>query len=145
MYFKALYLHDFFLNQFINMKRIIYGVLIMCIGITTLNSQSQCFQDGDGNWITPFGTPCTNTIVTAVPFLRIVPDARSGALGDAGIGLSADANAMHFNASKLAFAEENLSVSATYSPWLRALGLTDVYLAYLTGYKKINEEPGNRW
>lgn len=80
-----------------------------------------------------------NTIVTAVPFLRIAPDARSGSMGDVGIATSTDANAMHFNASKLAFAENDVSISATYTPWLRALDLQDVYLAYLSGYKQIDK------
>ena len=61
-------------------------------------------------------------------------------MGDAGIAISADANAMHFNASKLVFAEEDLGISATYTPWLRSLGLNDVYLAYLTGYKKMDDD-----
>jgi hypothetical protein len=82
---------------------------------------------------------CPNAIITAVPFLRIVPDARSGALGDGGIAISADANSMHFNASKLAFAEEDFAISASYSPWLQSLGLQDVYLAYLSGYKKLGD------
>ena len=82
---------------------------------------------------------CPNAIITAVPFLRIVPDARSGALGDGGIAISADPNAMHFNASKLAFAEEDFAISASYSPWLQSLGLQDVYLAYLSGYKKLGD------
>ncbi|MEO1413446.1 MAG: type IX secretion system outer membrane channel protein PorV [Bacteroidota bacterium] len=82
---------------------------------------------------------CVNSIQTAVPFLRIVPDARSGAMGDVGLAISPDANSVHFNASKLAFAEEDLGLSATYTPWLRALGLQDVYLAYLSGYKRISE------
>lgn len=80
-----------------------------------------------------------NTIITAVPFLRIVPDARSGGMGDVGMAISTDANAMHFNASKLAFAENDVSISATYTPWLRALDLQDVYLAYLSGYKRIDK------
>lgn len=82
---------------------------------------------------------CPNAIISAVPFLRIVPDARSAAMGDGGIGISADANSMHFNASKLAFVENDLGLSASYSPWLRSLGLQDVYLAYLAGYKKLGE------
>ncbi|MDZ4749687.1 MAG: type IX secretion system outer membrane channel protein PorV [Saprospiraceae bacterium] len=82
---------------------------------------------------------CPNAIISAVPFLRIVPDARSAAMGDGGIGMSADANSMHFNASKLAFVENDLGLAASYSPWLRSLGLQDVYLAYLAGYKKIGE------
>lgn len=82
---------------------------------------------------------CPNAIITAVPFLRIVPDARSAAMGDAGIAISADANAMHFNASKLAFIDSDHGVSASYSPWLRSLGLQDVYLAYLSAFKRIGE------
>ncbi|MFK7932618.1 MAG: type IX secretion system outer membrane channel protein PorV [Saprospiraceae bacterium] len=104
------------------------------------SATAQCiFDDNTGEYILPDGTPCPNTIVSAVPFLRIVADARSGAMGDVGIALSPDANAMQFNASKLAFAEENVGLSATYTPWLRALGLQDVYLAYLSGYTKIDE------
>lgn len=101
---------------------------------------AQCFYDPDkGAYFNLDGTPCTNTVSTAVPFLRIVSDARSGAMGDVGIGISADPNAMHFNASKLAFADQNFAMSATYTPWLRSLGLNDVYLAYLTGYKKVDD------
>jgi hypothetical protein len=85
------------------------------------------------------GECLSNTLLTAVPFLRINPDARTGAMGDVGIAIDADASAMHFNASKLAFASNDLSFSATYSPWLNAIGLRDVYLAYLSGYKRINE------
>lgn len=84
------------------------------------------------------GEPCTNVIITSIPFLRINPDARSGAMGDAGLATSSDPNALHFNASKLAFAEKPLAISATYTPWLRAIGLNDVYLAYLTGYYKLD-------
>ncbi len=82
---------------------------------------------------------CPNAIISAVPFLRIVPDARSAAMGDGGLGISADANSMHLNASKLAFIDSDYGLSASYSPWLRSLGLQDVYLAYLAGYKKLGE------
>jgi hypothetical protein len=85
------------------------------------------------------GERCANAVVSAVPFLRIVPDSRGGALGDAGIATSADANSMHYNPSKLSFAEQNVSISATFTPWMRALGLNDVYLAYLAGYAKLDE------
>jgi len=43
-----------------------------------------------------------NTITTAVPFLMIGPDSRSGALGDAGVALSPDANSLHWNPAKMA-------------------------------------------
>lgn len=82
---------------------------------------------------------CPNTIISAVPFLRIVPDARSAAMGDAGVATSPDANSMHHNASKLAFIESDLGLAASYSPWLRSLGLQDVYMAYLSGYKRLDE------
>lgn len=41
-----------------------------------------------------------NTITTAVPFLMIAPDSRSGGLGDAGVALSADAASIHWNPAK---------------------------------------------
>lgn len=107
--------------------------------LSTTSANAQCFKGTDGIWHNPDGSDCTNTILTAVPFLRIVADARSGAMGDAGIAISPDANAMHFNQSKLVFADKPLAISATYTPWLRALGLTDVYLAYLTGYYKLDD------
>lgn len=104
---------------------------------TTL--QAQCIERDGGTPIQANGAPCNNSISTALPFLRITPDARFGALGDAGIALAPDANSLHFNASNIAFAERDLSVSATYTPWLRALGLADVYLTYLSAYKNIDK------
>lgn len=80
-----------------------------------------------------------NVLLSAVPFLRVAPDARAGALGDAGLATTPDPNALHFNSSKLAFIDKEMSFSATYTPWLRNLGLNDVYLAYLTGYKKVDD------
>ncbi|MCH8330422.1 MAG: type IX secretion system outer membrane channel protein PorV, partial [Bacteroidetes bacterium] len=80
-----------------------------------------------------------NAINTAVPFLRIAPDARAGGMGDVGIALSPDANAMHWNAAKLAFVEKDLGLSVTYTPWLRSLQIEDIYLAYLAGFKKIDD------
>src|SRR3990172_3821729 len=74
-----------------------------------------------------------NTITTAVPFLMIAPDARSGSLGDAGAATSPDANAIHWNPAKLAFIEKTSGVSLTYTPWLRKL-VPDISLSYLTGY-----------
>lgn len=85
------------------------------------------------------GECLSNTILTALPFLRINPDARSGALGDAGVALSADPNAMHHNASRLAFAEQDMGIAATYTPWLRNLNIDDIYLFYLTGFKKVDK------
>jgi len=60
-----------------------------------------------------------NTITTAVPFLRISPDARSGAMGDIGIAISPDANAQYWNLAKLPFSQKKFGVSLTYTPWLK--------------------------
>lgn len=79
-----------------------------------------------------------NTITTAVPFLLIGPDSRSGGMGDGGMGLSPDANSIHWNASKLAFTENQMEFSMSYSPWLRSL-VPDINLAYLSGYYKVDK------
>jgi hypothetical protein len=81
----------------------------------------------------------TNTVTTAVPFLRISPDARAGAMGDVGIATSPDANAQHWNVAKLPFAEKKYGVSATYTPWLKDI-VPDIFLAYLSGYAKFGEK-----
>ena len=94
----------------------------------------------DANGRNPItGELCLNSISTAVPFLRIVPASRAAGMGDAGIAISADPNAMHFNASKLVFADRDMSFGATFTPWLRALGLNDVYMAYLSGYRQLSD------
>jgi hypothetical protein len=80
----------------------------------------------------------TNTITTAVPFLLIAPDARSGAMGDAGVATSPDANSMHWNPAKYAFIESKTGFSASYSPWLRAI-VSDINLAYVAGHYKIDD------
>lgn len=86
------------------------------------------------------GSDCDElrAITTAVPFLLIGPDSRSGAMGDAGVAISPDVNAQHWNASKLAFTEKEMAVSLSYSPWLRQL-VDDMQLAYLAGYMKLNK------
>jgi Type IX secretion system protein PorV len=77
-------------------------------------------------------------ITTAVPFLMISPDARTGALGDCGVALPDDLNANHWNAAKLPFNEKQGAVSVSYTPWLRTL-VPDVSLSYLSAYGKIND------
>jgi hypothetical protein len=80
-----------------------------------------------------------SVVTTAVPFLRISPDARSGGMGDVGIATSADAYSGFWNLAKTPFAKSNTNIGVTYTPWLTDLGLNDVYLASLAGYHKLNE------
>jgi len=112
----------------------------LCLLLTTTQSQAQfdptrgCVVDGPGGDCIP------NTLLTAMPFLRIAPDARGGAMGDVGITMSPDANSLYYNASNLAFAEDKTSLALTYTPWLRQLNLNDVFLLYLSGYNKLNDQ-----
>jgi hypothetical protein len=80
----------------------------------------------------------TTAIPTAVPFLNISPDSRSGAMGEAGVAISPDVNANFWNPSKLAFIDDDNSVGASYSPWLRHL-VPDVSLSYLSFAHKLDQ------
>jgi len=84
-------------------------------------------------------TDSINVVTTAVPFLRISPDARAGGMGDLGVATSADANSAFWNLAKTPFAQKNFSVGLTYTPWLKDLGLNDVYLLALAGYYKLDD------
>ncbi len=79
-----------------------------------------------------------NTVITSIPFLRINPDGRAGGMGDVGVATTPDANSMYHNMAKLSFAEDNMGIGITYTPWLKAL-VNDMFISYLSGYKKIND------
>lgn len=79
-----------------------------------------------------------NPITTAVPFLNISPDARGGAMGDAGVASEPDAYSMHYNPAKYAYIKKDLGVGISYSPWLKGL-INDINLMYLSGYKRIDK------
>jgi hypothetical protein len=80
-----------------------------------------------------------SVVTTAVPFLRISPDARSGGMGDVGIATSPDAYSGFWNLGKIPFGTSKTVVGATYTPWLTDLGLNDVYLLTLAGYHQLDE------
>src|SRR5256885_16913734 len=80
-----------------------------------------------------------NVVTTAVPFLRISPDARSGGMGDVGIATTPDANSSFWNQAKIPFATSKASIAVTYTPWLKGLELNDVYLASLAGYYQLDD------
>ena len=125
------------------MKKLLSAVvtaIIITLPFTEIYSQSfnpfrGCVIDDSD----PNGDCIPNTLLTAMPFLRIAPDARGGAMGDVGITMSPDANSVFYNASNLAFAEKKTELSLTYTPWLRQLNLNDVFLLYLSGYSKLND------
>lgn len=80
----------------------------------------------------------TNSIVTAVPFLKITPDARTGSMGNAGVATQGDANSASINPAKLAMIEDTYGVGISYSPWLRKIA-NDISISYLAGFIKIDE------
>ena len=80
-----------------------------------------------------------NVVTTAVPMLRISPDARAGGMGDVGIAISPDANASFWNQAKIPFAQQKAAISLTYTPWLKDLGLNDVFIGTVAGYYQLAE------
>jgi len=107
------------------MFRYIFFLSILIIATTQANAQ----ENGNNISIT----------TTAVPFLRMSPDARSGGMGDAGIALSPDANSGFYNLAKTPFAKSRSAIGATYTPWLKEVA-DDMYLATLAGFHKLDDE-----
>ena len=83
--------------------------------------------------------PDLNAIQTAVPFLTIAPDSRSGAMGDGGAATTPDVNSQHWNVGKYAFLDSKGGFAISYTPWLRNL-IPDINLAYLAGFFRIDEQ-----
>ncbi|MFN8252303.1 MAG: type IX secretion system outer membrane channel protein PorV [Ferruginibacter sp.] len=100
--------------------------LVMLLGVAVTGSYAQSNQ--------------INVVTSAVPFLRITPDARSGGMGDAAIAVSPDANASFSNVAKTVFNSSKTGLAVNYVPWLRDLAVNDVYLASLSGFYKVDDE-----
>jgi len=100
------------------------AALLLFAGVSTLRAQ----------------TDSINVVTTAVPFLRISPDARAGGMGDLGVATSPDANSGFWNLAKTPFNTSPYGVGLTYTPWLKDLGLNDVYLLSFAGYYKMDEQ-----
>jgi hypothetical protein len=77
-------------------KSILVKFILAVVFLTPMNLLAQTSLSGQ-----------VSTITTGVPFLRISPDARAGAMGDAGIAVAADANAHYWNIAKMPFNEKN--------------------------------------
>ena len=117
-----------------NIKRLILvcgGFTSLLFGTSTISAQNGSGSNGQ--------TVTVNTVTTSVPFVRIAPDARAGAMGDVAIATSPDMNSIYQNASKLAFVEGDYGVAIHYTPWLRAL-VNDINMVTLNGYVKIRKK-----
>jgi hypothetical protein len=111
------------------LKRLFLTLFLLIAVIFTSKAQTS----NPDNYIGQF-----NPITTAVPFLLIAPDARGGALGDAGVSDEPDAFSMHYNPAKYAFIKKDMGVGISYSPWLKGL-TNDINLAYLSAFKRIDK------
>ena len=111
------------------MKKVILKLtaLVMLIG-TTISVNAQTTANP------------INVVTTAVPFLRISPDARSGGMGDVGVATIPDANSIFWNLSKIPFATSKSAIAVTYTPWLKGLDLNDVYLVSAAGYHQLDDQ-----
>ena len=77
-------------------------------------------------------------ITTAVPFLTIAPDPKSGAMGDVGVATAPDANSTYWNPAKLAFASQKAAAAFSFTPWLSKY-VDDMSISYLTGFYKLDD------
>ncbi len=111
----------------LNSKKVL--VLLFFVGLITSASFAQ-ITTGDL-------TGQMNVIQSAVPFLTIAPDSRSGAMGDVGAATAPDINSQHWNPAKYVFMEGQGGAALSYTPWLRRL-IPDINLAYLVAYKKLD-------
>ncbi len=113
------------------MKYRFIALFVLCV------FASEAFAQFDED---PIGRDLENNVITtAVPFLMIAPDTRAGAMGDAGVATSPDPNSQHWNPAKYVFAEDEMGVSLSYTPWLRNI-IDDMNLAYLAGYYRLDAE-----
>ena len=80
-----------------------------------------------------------NVVSSAIPFLTIAPDPKSGAMGDVGVATTPDANSLYWNPAKLTFINQNAGLSLSYTPWLQKY-VDDMSISYLSGFKKIDDE-----
>ena len=100
------------------------AIILLMAGANSIHAQSS--------------TEPINVVTTAVPFLRISPDARAGGMGDLGVATTPDANSGFWNLAKTPFTKSQYGMGLTYTPWLKDLGLNDVYLLSFAGYYKLD-------
>jgi len=118
-----------------NIKRHYFPALTLSL-LAYFNQSAQAQTTANANVLGQSLSNNVNVVTTAVPFLLIGPDAREGAMGDAGAAATPDVNAVHWNPSKLANVDQQMGFSVSYAPWLRQL-VPDINLAYLSWFYKL--------
>lgn len=85
------------------------------------------------------GNQSINITTTAVPFLRISPDARAGGMGDVAIAVSPDVNSVFYNQAKIPFASQQSAIGVNYTPWLKEIA-DDMFLGTIAGFHKLDDQ-----
>ncbi|MFA7447468.1 MAG: type IX secretion system outer membrane channel protein PorV [Weeksellaceae bacterium] len=80
-----------------------------------------------------------NPVLTGAPFLRVSPDARSGALGDMGAATSADAFSQYWNPAKYNFSKSYSGVAVSYTPYMSSI-TDDVFLLNASFYTFLGQD-----
>ena len=111
------------------MKKTIVTIIMLGVMVLSVKAQTP---------ITGQNTQRSNWISTGMPVLLLAPDATASGLGDAGVASTPDAYSAHWNNAKFVQSDLNGSISTTYTPWMRHLGVNDMNLLYLGGFYKIN-------
>lgn len=112
-----------------NQKSLLAAALLLAGTVSTTQAQTvDNFTGGNKNYIS-----------TGMPILLISPDGVSSAMGDAGVASTPDANSTHWNNAKFAFVDNKMSLTTTYTPWLRSLNVSDMNFLYLAGYYKLSK------
>lgn len=126
-----------------NKLRAVFSIVFMVIAMNFVAKAQVSNTTGGGQIV--------NAVTTAVPFLRIAPDAKAGGMADIGLATAPDANSMFHNPAKLAFVKyydarkqeeydsKIFGVAVSYTPWLRSL-VNDIYLANLSAYYKLDKK-----
>lgn len=91
------------------------------------------------SFLTLFAQDDNNPITTIAPFLRIAPDSRGSAMGDAGVATSSDVYSQYWNPAKYAFSEDKFGLGISYVPWLANL-VDDIGLIDVVGYYQLDDK-----
>lgn len=108
------------------MKKGVAVAIALCSTLSSLFAQTTTTQS-------------INVVTSAVPFLRISPDARAGGMGELGVATTPDVMSQFYNLAKYPFTEGKAAAGITYTPWLKDLGLNDVFMAAASGYTRFGE------
>jgi hypothetical protein len=105
------------------------GVALLCLTVPAFAQTGTSGQESQ------------RAITTAVPFLLIAPDSRSGGLAEAGVAVAEGANALYWNPARLTFSEKRYGAAINYTPWLKYI-IPDINHAYLPVYYNFGEKGG---